>query len=132
MDKQKVIEIRKMLIEKGIKKAMERYPLIYALICFEDIQPYLVLKFKKRPTFYAIDVHDLIYSNYGLDPRIFVVGTINPVTENELLERCEFLIGNREEYERDKQKAKEASKRFLSQLNEIVESFLGQKNRQGT
>ncbi len=132
MDKQKVIEIRKMLLKKALTKAMEKYPLVYALICFEDIQPYLVLKFERRPSFYSIDVHDFIYTNYGLDPRIYVVGTINPVTESRLLKECEFLLGNEEEYENDKKRAEEQSQKFLTQFREIVESLLGRENQQRT
>lgn len=121
-----------MIIRKAINKAMERYPITYALICFEDIYPYLVLKFERKPSFYAIDVHDFIYTNYGLDPRIYVIGTINPVTESRLLEECEFLVGNKDEYENDKKNAKERSERFLSQFREIVESFLDQGSQQQT
>ena len=132
MDKQKVIEMRKMILKKALSKAMERYPIVYALICFEDIQPYLVLKFERRPSFYSIDVHDFVYTNYGLDPRIYVVGTINPVTESRLLKECEFVLGNKEEYESDKRRAEEQSQRFLNQFREIVESLLGQGSQRQT
>lgn len=132
MDKQKIIEIRKMILKKALTKAMERYPLVYALICFEDVYPYLVLKFKRRPSFYSIDVHDFIYTNYGLDPRIYVVDTINPVTESKLLKECEFLLGDKEEYEVDKRRAEEQSQKFLNQFREIVESLLGQGSQRQT
>ena len=63
---------------------------------------------------------------------MFLVGTINPLTESELFEKCEFIMGDVEEYEKDKARAKEKASFFIEQLKEISETILGLRNGRRT
>ncbi len=123
-----MLEIRKKLLIKAVEKAAEHFPLTYALLCVQNELFHLVVKFKDMPNLYATDMHDYIYVRFGLDPRFYVVNSLNPLTKIRMLKECEFIYGDREEYERDLEEAEREADKFAENLRAVARLYGVLKN----
>ncbi|ABU81958.1 hypothetical protein [Ignicoccus hospitalis] len=125
MDEEKLNEIRKKMLINALKKSFEYFPIRYAMLCYDTILKTfnIVVKFDDKPSLHAADLHDYIYTRYGLDPRFYVVNTLNPMTRERMLKECEFVEGDREEYLRDLEEAEREAREFERNLKDVAKLY---------
>jgi len=125
LNEEKIIELRKKILKSAIRKSFEHFPIVYAMMCYDDKTKLfnVLVKFSDKPNLHASDMHDYIYTRYGIDPRFYVVNSLNPMTRLRMLEECEFVEGNREEYEKDLERAREEAKRFEDNLRDVARLY---------
>ena len=123
-------EVRKKVLTSALKKAFEYFPIEYVLMCYDEIIKNfnVVVKFREKPTLHASDLHDYIYNKYGIDPRFYVINTLNPLTKVRMLEECEFVEGDKGQYEEDLRAAKREAESFANNLKEIAKLYGVLKN----
>jgi hypothetical protein len=127
-------EARKRLVLKALEDVKDLIPISYVLTCPDTSQWIrVVIKFKdpKKATIYATDLHDYIYTKYHTDPKFFVIDRINPSSKLKLLEECELVFGNKEEYEKDLEVAKREARKFLEQI-ELVRRLYSKGSEGGS
>lgn len=125
MDEEKMIELRKKILKSAIKKSFEHFPIVYAMMCYDEKTKLfnVLVKFADKPNLHASDMHDYIYTRYGIDPRFYVVNSLNPMTRLRMLEECEFVEGDRDEYERDLEKTRKEARSFEENLKDVARLY---------
>ena len=123
-------EVRKKLLISALKKAFEYFPIEYVLVCYDEVVRNfnVVAKFGEKPTLHASDLHDYIYNKYGIDPRFYVINTLNPLTKLRMLKECEFVGGDEEQYQEDLKRAEKEAESFANNLKEIAKLYGVLKN----
>ncbi|NPA85256.1 MAG: hypothetical protein GXO07_04530 [Crenarchaeota archaeon] len=121
----KLLSLRRKVIVEAIKKASEHFPLNYALLCYDKDSGlfHVVVKFPEKPSLYAADMHDYIYTRFGMDPRFYVVNSLEPLTKVKMLEECELVVGSADEVSSDLEIAKEEARRFEENLKDVARLY---------